>query len=108
MRIPCQRELNHINIIFLWVSCRYLRKALTKEKKTNVNDFFIAVLVHFYNLNYLNSIKSRLSNKKIGHGARSNFDSKFKNGIVTKFKVSIFKNDEVRGGGGVSSPPNVK
>ena len=45
-----------------------LRKAFTKErtKKKFVNDFFIAVLLHFYNLNYLNSTKIRLSNQKSG------------------------------------------
>ena len=45
-----------------------------REEK-NVNDFFIAVLLHFYDLNYLNSTKSRLSSKKIGH-----LNSKFKKG----------------------------
>ena len=55
-------------IIFLWISSRYLRKALTNEKREekNVNDFFIAVVLHFYDLNYLNSIKNRSSNKKSG------------------------------------------
>ena len=48
-----------------------LRKALTKEKreKKNVNDFFIAVVLHFCDLNYLNYlnwIKNRSSNKKSG------------------------------------------
>ena len=29
----------------------YLRKCLTKEKKKVANDFFIAVLLNFYDLN---------------------------------------------------------
>ena len=38
----------------------YIRKAFTKKR---VNHFFIAVLVHLYDLNYLNSTKSWLSNQ---------------------------------------------
>ena len=41
--------------------------------------FFIAVLLHFYDLKYLNLTKSRLSNQKSG---------------------IVLKNDEVRGGVG--------
>ena len=49
-----------LKILFLWISCRYLWKALTIEKseKKNFNDFFIAVLFYLYDLN---STKSRLS-----------------------------------------------
>ena len=32
----------------------------------SANDFFIAVLLHFYDLKYLNLTKSRLSNQKSG------------------------------------------
>ena len=37
-----------------------------KKGKKKFNDFFIDVLLHFYDLNYLNSTKSRFSNKKSG------------------------------------------
>ena len=39
----------------------YLRKAFIKN-----NNLFIVVLLHFYDLNNLNSKKSRLPNKKLG------------------------------------------
>ena len=56
-----------LKIIFLWISSRYLRNHLQKKKeKKNIDDFFIAVLLHFYDLNYLYSTKSWLSNKKSG------------------------------------------
>ena len=43
----------------------YLRKAFTKKRKKEiVNDIFIAVLLRLYDLNYLISTKSRLSNQK--------------------------------------------
>ena len=35
-----------------------------KKRKKNVNDFFIAVSLHSYDLNYLNSTKSQLSHQK--------------------------------------------
>ena len=38
-------------IIFLWISSRYLRKALKKEKREKkFNDFFITVLLQLYDL----------------------------------------------------------
>ena len=54
-------------IIFYESQEEYLRKAFTKEKKRKkiVNDFFIAVSLLFYVLNYLLT-KSRLSNQKSG------------------------------------------
>ena len=33
---------------FLWISIRYLKIARKKKEKNNVNDFFIAVLLHVY------------------------------------------------------------
>ena len=51
--------------------------------------FFTTVLLHFHDLNYLNSTKSQLSNQM----------SNQKMYIVTKFQVSIFKNDEPIGRG---------
>ena len=66
--------------------------------KKSANDFFIAVLLHFYDLIYLNLTKSRLFNQKSGVLEVTLFQNS-KINIVTKFQVSIFKNDEVRGGG---------
>ena len=66
----------------------YLRKAFTKEK--NLNDFFIAVLLHFYDQNYQNSTKSRLSNKKLDMVPEVTLIQCSKMDIVTKFQVSIF------------------
>ena len=44
-----------------------LRKAFTKEiKNLSANDIFISVLLHFYDLKYINSTKNRFSNKKSG------------------------------------------
>ena len=54
-----------LKFFFYESQVEYLKKAFTKEKK-NFNDFFIDVLLHFYDLNYLNSTKSRFSNKKSG------------------------------------------
>ena len=59
---------------------------------------FIAVLLHFYGLNYLNSTKSRLSNQKSGMVHEVTLILNVSINIVTKFQVSIFKNDKVRGG----------
>ena len=56
-------------IIFYESQVEYLRiKSLYKREKykKSVNDFFIAVLLHFYDLNYLNLTKSQLSNQKSG------------------------------------------
>ena len=91
-------------IIFYESQEEYLRKEFTKEKeRKNANDFFYCYLIHFYDLNYLNSTKSRLSNQKSGMVPEINFDSKMD--IVTKFQVFIFKNYEVRGGGKKPPPP---
>jgi hypothetical protein len=66
----CYNGYRHaiFTIIFYDSQVEYLIKALTKEKngKKIVNDFFIAVLLHFYDLNYLNLTKSRLSYQKSG------------------------------------------
>jgi len=70
-----------------------------KKKKKSANDFFIAVLLHFYDLKYLNLTKSRLSNQKSGMVPEVTLIQNSKINIVTKFQVSIFKNDEVRRGG---------
>ena len=88
-------------ILFLWILSRISKKSLYKRKKwkKSVNDFFIAVLLHFYGLNYLNSTKSRLSNQKSGMVPEVTLIPNVSINIVTKFQVSIFKNDEVRGGG---------
>ena len=55
-------------IIFYESQVEYLRKSFIKEKnlKKSVNDFIIAVLLHFYDLNYLNLTKSWLSYQKSG------------------------------------------
>ena len=80
-------------ILFLWISSRYLRKALIKEKREekNVNDFFIAVLLHFHDLNYLILTKSRLSNQKLDMVPEVTLIQNSKMDIVTKFQVYIFK-----------------
>ena len=84
----------------------YLRKAFTKEffKKKSVNDFFIAVLLHFYDIYYLNLTKSRLSNQKSGLVPEVTLCPTVLMNIVTKFQVSIFKNDKVRGGVTLTTP----
>ena len=72
-----------------------------KDKKKNVNGFFIAVLLHFYDLN---STKSRLSNQKSGMVLEVTLIL-----IKSYFKyVSIFKTDEFRVRGSFSPPPNRK
>ena len=73
--------------------------------KKNANDFFIAVLLHFYDLKYLNLTKSWLSNQKMGMVLEVTQIQNSKMNIVNKFQVSIFKNDEVRGGGRNFPPP---
>ena len=52
-------------IIFYEYQVEEPRKAFTKEKKEHksANDPFIAVLLLFYDLKYINSIKNRFSNK---------------------------------------------
>ena len=71
----------------------------------SANDFFIAVLLHFYDLKHLNLTKSRLSNQKSGIVLEVTLIQNSKINIVTKFQVSIFKNGEVRGGGKKLPPP---
>ena len=61
-----------------------------KKERKKVNDFFIAVLLHFYDLN---STKSRLSNQKSGMVPEVTLIQNSKMDIVIKFQVSIFKND---------------
>ena len=75
--------------------------------KKRANYFFIAVLLHFYDLKYLNLTKSRLSNQNLGMVLEDSLILNSKINIVPKFQVSIFKNDEVRGGKKLP-PPNVK
>ena len=54
-------------ILFYESQVELLRKSFVKEKNEKcANDFFIAVLLHFYDLKYLNLTKSRLSNQKSG------------------------------------------
>ena len=62
----CCNGYSHIQ--FLQFFFMDLRKSFTKEKngKKGANDFFIAVLLHFYALKNLNLTKSRLSNQKSG------------------------------------------
>jgi hypothetical protein len=62
-------------------------------------------LLLFY---YIFMKKSRLSNKKSGMVPEVTLIQNSKINIVTKFQVSIFKNDEVRGGGRNFPPPNGK
>ena len=64
----CCKGSSHAIFTFFYVSqVKYLRKAFTKKKyKKSANDFFIFVLILFYDLKYLNSTKSRLSNQKSG------------------------------------------
>ena len=59
-------------ILFLGISSRITKKKIYKRKKLkkSANDFFIAVLLHFYDLKYLNLTKSRLSNQKMGMGIK--------------------------------------
>ena len=71
-------------------------QVIQREKNEKItNDFFIAVLLQFYGLNYLNSTKSQLSNKKLGMVSEVTLIQYSKMDIVTKLQVSIFKNDEV-------------
>ena len=88
-------------VLFLWILSRISKKSFYKRKKLKkrVNDFFIDVLLHFYDLNYLNSTKSRLSNQNSGMVPEVTLIPNVSNNIVTKFQVSILKNYEVRGGG---------
>ena len=62
-------------------------------------------LLHFYDLIYLNLTKSRLSNHKSGMVPEATLIPNISMNIVTKFQVSIFKNDEVRGGVILTPPP---
>jgi hypothetical protein len=72
---------------FLWISSKITKKSIykRKKKKKSVNDFFIDVLLHFYDLKYLNSTKSRLSNQKSGMGHKVTLSLNSKMNIVTKF-----------------------
>ena len=90
-----------LQFFFLWISSRKTKKIIYKRKtfKTSANDFFIAVLLHFYDLKNLNLTKSQLSNKKSGMVLEVTKLLNSKINIIAKFQVSIFKNDEARGGG---------
>ena len=95
---------------FLWISSKITKIIIYKIKnkiKKGGNDFFIAVLLHFYDPKYLNLTKNRLSNQKSGMVFEETLIQYSKMDIVTKFQVSIFKNNEVRGGE-ETNPPNVK
>ena len=63
----CCNGYSHVifTILFYESQVEYLRKSFTKEInfKKSANDFFIAVLLHFYDLKYLNLTKSLLSNQ---------------------------------------------
>ena len=56
---------------FLLISSRRTKKSLYKRKKEykSANHPLIAVLLLFYDLKYINSIKKRFSNKKNEHSA---------------------------------------
>ena len=62
----------------------YLRRAFSKEKKV-----LIPFLLHLYDLIYLNSTKSRLSNKKFTMGPEISLIQNSKINIDVKFQVSI-------------------
>ena len=63
-------EKSQITFLLLFNSLisRITKKIIYKGKKfkKRANDFFIAVLLHFYDLKYLNLTKSWLSNQKSG------------------------------------------
>ena len=70
-----------------------LRKALTKGKKEgkSTNDSFNAVLLFFYDLEYINFKKK--FNQKSGMVPKLTLTPNLNMKIVTKFQVSIFKNN---------------
>ena len=84
-------------ILFHESQVEQLRKSITKEKngKKSTNDFFIAVLLHFYDLKYQNLTKNRLSNQNSGIVLDVTLILNSKTNIDTKFQVTIFKNDYV-------------
>ena len=92
-----------INFKIIWISSRIYKKRIYKKK---INYFFIAVLLHFYDINYQNSTKSRMSNQKSGMVPDVTLIHNSKMDIITKFKVFIFKNYEIRGGG-IPPPPQM-
>ena len=75
---------------FLIISTRISRKNIYKRKKKvkKCNDFFIVILLHFYELNYLNTTKSK---QKSGMVPEVTLIQNLKFNIVTKFQVPIFK-----------------
>ena len=97
----------HFPNSFLWISSRRTKKSIYKRKKEHksANDPFIAVLLHFYDLKYINSLKNRFFNQKMGMVLKVTLILNLKIIIVFKFQVFIFKNDEVRGGGGAKYAP---
>ena len=64
-----------------------------KEHKS-ANDSFIAVLLLFYDIKYINSTKKRFSNKKFTMMPQVSLIPNLKMNIVTKFQALIFKNDK--------------
>ena len=62
----------------------------SKKGKKSVNDFFIAILLHFYDLIYLNLAKKRLSNQISGLVLEVTLILNLKINIVTKFQLPIF------------------
>ena len=70
-----------------------------------MENSLMSFLLYFYDLNYLNLTKSKLSNQKSGLVPEVTLIPNVLMNIVTKFQVSIFKNDEVRGGVTLTPPP---
>ena len=59
----------------LWISSKISKEIIYKIKeiqKSN-NDFFNAVLLHFYGLKITKFNKNLVVQSKFGHGAQSNF-----------------------------------
>ena len=55
----------------------------------SANDLYIAVLLHFYEIKYLNSKKSQMSKQKAGMVLEVTLVLNSKMNIVTKFQVPI-------------------
>ena len=87
---------------------RRTKKSIYKRKKEHksANDPFIADLLLFYELIYINSIKNRFSNKKLGIVLEVTLIPNLEINIVSKFQASVLKNYKVREGGLKLAPPN--
>ena len=57
--------MQFLQFFFYESQVEQLRKSITIEK-ISANGFFIAVLLHFYDLKYQNLTKNQLSNQKSG------------------------------------------